>query len=58
MLDYIKWSAKALVALVVPLIVTLIETNQDAIVDWAAGAVGAVITAGLVWLTRNGPQPD
>ena len=56
-MEYVKWSAKAIWALVVPLLITFIQTNQDTIETWVVGAVGAAITAVLVWLQKNGPQP-
>ncbi len=56
-MEYIKWSAKAIWAFIVPFLVTIIQTNSEAIVDWAAGLVGAVLTAVVVWLQKNGPAP-
>jgi hypothetical protein len=57
-MEYIKWSAKAIWALIVPLLITFIQANQEAAVDWAVGVVGAAITALLVWLQKNGPAPS
>lgn len=57
-MDYIKWSAKAVWALIVPLLVTFLQANSEAIADWVAGVVGALITAVVVWLQKNGPQPE
>ena len=56
-MDYLKWSAKAIWAFVVPIIVTFIQANSEAVADWVAGVVGAALTAIVVWLQKNGPQP-
>jgi hypothetical protein len=57
-MEYIKWSAKAIWALIVPLLVVLIQSNQEAVTEWAVGAIGAVITAVVVWLQKNGSAPS
>ncbi len=56
-MGYLKWSAKSIWALIVPILITLIQTNQEAVTEWAVGGIGAVIAAVLVWLQRNGPKP-
>jgi hypothetical protein len=57
-MDYLKWSAKALWAFLIPIVVTFIQANQDAIADWGAGVIGAALTALVVWLQKNGPAPS
>lgn len=57
-MEYIKWSAKAVWALIVPLLITFLQANSDAIADWVAGAVGAALTAIIVWFQKNGPAPN
>jgi hypothetical protein len=56
-MDYVKYSAKAVWALVVPILITFIQANSEVVADWVAGLVGAALTAAVVWLQRNGPQP-
>jgi len=57
-MDYLKWSLKAVWAFIVPILVTFIQANSELVADWIAGAVGAVLTALVVWLQKNGPKPS
>ncbi len=57
-MDYLKYSAKAVWGFIVPILVTFIQANSELVADWIAGAVGAVLTALVVWLQKNGPSPS
>lgn len=57
-MDYLKWSLKAVWAFIVPILVTFIQANSELVADWIAGTVGAVLTALVVWLQKNGPAPS
>lgn len=57
-MEYIKWSWKAIVAFLGPILILLIETNQEAIETWAVGLVGSVLVGIVTWLTKNGPAPE
>lgn len=56
-MDYLKWSAKAVWALVAPVAVTLINENRELVENWVAGIVAGAVTGALVWFQKNGPQP-
>lgn len=55
---YIKHWAKALWALALPFVANWLLENQEWLENKAAWAVGAVITALVVWLQPNGPKPS
>jgi len=55
--DYLKYSAKALWALALPLLIPLINDAADWVSANAATWVAAVATGLVVWLQKNAAKP-
>ena len=56
-MEYIKWSWKAIIAFFGPIVVLLIESNQETIETWIIGLVTAVLAGVVTWFKNNGPDP-
>ena len=57
-MEYIKWSWKAIIATLGPIVVYLIESNQETVTTWVVYVVGALLTGVVTWIKSNGPAPE
>jgi branched-subunit amino acid transport protein len=57
-IDYLKYSAKALWALVLPIAATFINDNKEWLANRTAGIVTGVLTAIVVWIQKNATKPS
>ena len=56
-MDWIKYSAKAVLATAGTFIASWLVANQDQLESWAAAIVGSIVVGVVTWLKANGPKP-